>query len=188
MSEAAVTRGLWGPCNDIGAIGFLIQGKGGIMRFLSKIFCCRNNPVIWTDKLMFSRRFKVVLDMEAVLDRETGLIWERSPDQSNLMNWEAAIRYCQNVTIGGRKGWRLPTVEEILSLVDPSQSNPALPEQHPFVAVVSHDYLTATTVMRNSGQQQDIVVTVGIGDAHTGQENKNQDGFVWCVRGGNGVF
>ena len=35
-------------------------------------------------------------------------------------------------TVGGRLGWRFPSVIELASLVDPSQSNPNLPSCHHF--------------------------------------------------------
>src|SRR5262245_40392894 len=42
----------------------------------------------------------------AVLDRETGLVWERSPDATRR-NRRAAASECHDKVIGGRKGWRL---------------------------------------------------------------------------------
>ena len=60
--------------------------------------------------------------MNVVFDQETGLVWERSPAPDKIENWDAAIVYSYSKAIAGRKGWRLPTIEELLSLVDPSQS------------------------------------------------------------------
>ncbi|NUO08680.1 MAG: hypothetical protein HUU08_08390 [Candidatus Brocadia sp.] len=36
-------------------------------------------PHAWSQKLEASKRFAVVLDDEAVLDKETGLVWKKSP-------------------------------------------------------------------------------------------------------------
>ena len=44
------------------------------------------------------------------------------------------------MTVGGTKGWRLPSVAELASLVDPANSNPALPTGHPFSNVQSPFY------------------------------------------------
>ena len=61
----------------------------------------------------------------AVLDRETGLVWERSPSME-LTTWHVAhVRCNEFVTLGSRLGWRLPTVNELASLVDPGRSDPA---------------------------------------------------------------
>jgi hypothetical protein len=42
------------------------------------------------------------------------------------LNWESAKKYCKDLTIGQRKDWRLPTIQELLSIVDYSKFDPAL--------------------------------------------------------------
>ena len=37
-------------------------------------------PPTWSQKLPAAQRFVIVLDGAAVLDKETGLVWEKSPD------------------------------------------------------------------------------------------------------------
>jgi len=71
---------------------------------------------------------------DVVLDKETGLVWERAPS-SGMMNWDTAVCNCYDKYLGGRKGWRLPTIEELTSFVDPN-NNPTLPVGHPFSNVV----------------------------------------------------
>src|SRR5438309_3777890 len=64
---------------------------------------------------------------QAVLDRETGLVWERSPP-TTTHTWSLARGECTSGrSTGGRKGWRLPSVNELSSLIDPAASDPALP-------------------------------------------------------------
>ena len=80
----------------------------------------------WSQKIPTSERFVLVLDGAGVLDKETGLVWDRE-GSTEMMNWLEAIWYCYNLDNGDRKGWRLPTVDELASLIDPLQANPALP-------------------------------------------------------------
>lgn len=69
---------------------------------------------------------------DAVFDKETGLVWERSPatDKKSL---GGAIVCSTTRVVAQRKGWRLPAIEELLSLVNPGATNPTLPAGHPFV-------------------------------------------------------
>jgi hypothetical protein len=90
----------------------------------------------WDQKIT-TGRFVVLgnWNNEAVLDRETGLVWEKEAGTGKI-DLQFASLHCLALTKGGRMGWRLPTVPELTSLVDPSQSNPALPSGHPFNRVV----------------------------------------------------
>jgi hypothetical protein len=122
----------------------------------------------------------------AVLDRETGLVWERSPS-TEPETWRTALVRCnETLTLGGRLGWRLPTVNELASLVDPGQADPALPAGHPFTNVqLSLPYWSATT----DGRVPDNKWFVGFfndGDVGNGRSRLDPS-FVWCVRGGQGV-
>lgn len=90
----------------------------------------------WSQTLPSSSRFLVLANMkgEAVLDRETGLVWDQSPHDLYI-TWHGAVGACQASTRGGRMGWRLPTLSEVLSLVDLAESNKSsevLPAGHPF--------------------------------------------------------
>lgn len=49
-------------------------------------------------------------------DPDSGLIWENSPPDETL-SWEDAIAYCENLTLAGFDDWRLPTIDELRSLI-----------------------------------------------------------------------
>ena len=77
----------------------------------------------WSAVLPPESRFQIALvGGEAVLDRETSLVWEKSPG-AVLEDWHRANHNCNGMTLGGRKGWRLPTVQELASLLE--QERPA---------------------------------------------------------------
>lgn len=42
---------------------------------------------------------------DLVFDKETGLVWQRSPAPDKIENWDAAIIYSYSKTLAGRKGW-----------------------------------------------------------------------------------
>ena len=73
----------------------------------------------WDRKLPASFRFLVLTDWnnEAVLDKETGLVWQRTPSGSPM---GIGPDFCAGQTTGNRRGWRLPPLHELNSLFDPS--------------------------------------------------------------------
>ena len=136
-------------------------------------------PPTWSQKLPADKRFVIVLDGAAVLDKETGLVWEKSPDTTSRI-WNEAVNYCYTKTVGGRKGWRLPTIAELASLVDTTQSNPALPGGHPFVNVQPGSYWSSTEYVAVPS----TAWLVTMGDGYVGYGAKSSIYSVWAVRGG----
>ena len=50
------------------------------------------------------------------IDQTTGLRWQNSPPATEK-SLPAAVDYCTTQTLGGKSGWRLPTVSELRSLI-----------------------------------------------------------------------
>ena len=138
----------------------------------------------WDQTLPAATRFIVLTNMAsaAVLDRETGLVWERAPSTS-ISFWVNAQINCVRLNLGGRKGWRLPSIQELSSLIDPTQSTPALPSGHPFT-VQSSFYWSATTVSFDTSSRAWLV---RFGDGFVDDGIKTDAAPGWCVRGGPGV-
>jgi hypothetical protein len=95
----------------------------------------------------FSERFRCVLGGAAVLDRETGLVWERNPSALFPGTWLAASDHCQRLTLGSRMGWRLPSGEELLSLAAGS----TVPPGHPFMFADNYHWSTTEPRVDPSG-------------------------------------
>jgi hypothetical protein len=97
----------------------------------------------WAAALPASRRFSVVLGGEAVLDNETGLVWQRSW-LGTLRSWNETTSICAVTKAGGRGGWRLPTLSELLSVFETDSTGTHLPPGHPFTSSVTAYHWTAT--------------------------------------------
>jgi len=143
-------------------------------------------PPSWDTKINGAGRFKVLAQFngEAVLDKETGLVWEQSPSTTTF-SWLNAQIHCNQLNVGGRLGWRVPTIQELATLVDPNNSggNPDLPPGHPFTNVQSSEYWSATTRATSTG----VAWVVLFGSGSVGVGGMVSTHFVWCVRGGQGV-
>jgi Protein of unknown function (DUF1566) len=142
-----------------------------------------NKTLRWDQALPVSQRFVVLaaFNSDAVLDKETGLVWEKSPQSAAVSSSNARLA-CANKAIGGRKGWRLPALPELTSLVDPSVASPGptLPPGHPFLAVQSANYWSASAHADNAT----LVWGVGFNNGVALGVSKSFDQRVWCVRGG----
>lgn len=60
-----------------------------------------------------------------VQDLATGLRWERAPTKQT-MSFEGARTYCDALTLEGHTHWRVPTLPELLTLVDEAAAAPAI--------------------------------------------------------------
>ena len=141
-------------------------------------------------------------DDEAVLDRETGLVWQRSPGTENVL-WgdtpssfggSQAVDNCLTLNIGDRSGWRVPSIEELKSLMifSNAEGTVALPPGHPFQNLPSScsqfncaTYWTSTDSPDGvRGFIQDIGSASGV--TTTTRAGDNPAARVWCVRTGTG--
>jgi hypothetical protein len=144
----------------------------------------------WDQQLPAATRFIVLSNWnsEAVLDRETGLVWQRSPLLLGAQTLRNASQFCL-FPKGNRAGWRLPTVNELASLFDPA-NNPPLPSGHPFLGLPADRaiFWSATASFGEDGWQRAVgytTFTSGVQfvtpSVFVSPENT---AFVWCVRGG----
>lgn len=148
-------------------------------------------PPAWAQTLPARTRFVPVLFEEVcansicaqvaqgILDRETGLVWERSPGDS-LLTWPAARLGCLSMLRGKRYGWRLPSADELTSLrVLTNTSSLHLPPGHPFFNVAADFYWTSTE------WPSENVVAISFGQKTSGIFHQQEELFhAWCVRGG----
>ncbi len=147
----------------------------------------RSSPsvVSWNRTLPTEARFIVLANFnsEAVLDQDTGLLWERSPSTAR-MDWKAARSSCLNKAIGGQRGWRLPSIVELTSLLDPSvqDSEAMLPAGHPFLNNPAGFYWSASADGESSKAWH-----LHLSNGHVHMTGKASAFKVWCVRGGGQV-
>ena len=176
----------------IGAIvvgGLLLTGCGGsgsdpaVQAQSSGVIDLSGVTPNWDKALPAASRFVVLAAFAnaAVRDNETGLVWEQSP-QTTTDTWGGARGTCINKNVGGRKGWRLQSIPELASLMDPSVAfpGPTLPPGHPFTGVQSAVYWSASALADFPSHAWHVGFTFG----GVGVTDKAFSNRVWCVRGG----
>ena len=75
-----------------------------------------------------------------VTDCETGLVWQQ--EVGTIADWWGAGFYCDDLALGGRTNWRLPTREELLTL------DRSAPGGFPFVDRINSLHWSSTSVER----------------------------------------
>ncbi len=123
-----------------------------------------------------------------VTDNLTALIWLKNANCYGPPNWATALSNA-NTLANGSCGlsdgstagqWRLPNVNELHSLIDLTQSNPALPAGHPFTGVRSSFYWTSTPVADSTSYAWFVFLYNGV----VGDDDETMTYYVWPVRGG----
>jgi hypothetical protein len=141
--------------------------------------------------LSSSFRFQLVMNDQAVLDKETALVWERSP-VADARDFFTAMCISYGRIAGGRGGWRLPTIEELMSLVGPGNK---LPAGHPFLNVKSYNYKNLPPAVGGLLAAQDsasywsattyganMAWCVSFDRAGVTARDQGSQCYVWCVR------
>jgi hypothetical protein len=123
-----------------------------------------------------------------ITDNLTGLIWLKDAGCIGTRSWPQALSAANGLASGScglsdgssAGDWRLPNVNEMRSLIDPSQAGPALPAGHPFANVQSSDYWSSTTHSTSTTLAWGVHVGVGLMNPFL----KTSTPWVWPVRGG----
>ncbi len=118
-----------------------------------------------------------------VTDNITGLMWQQQ-DDGTRRDWNAAVSYCGNLTLGGLTGWRLPDNKELMNIVDYGRSKPSI-DPAVFPNTQSAGYWTSTEYGLDPTSAWDVVFDSGGND--TSKTAKTNPNYVRCVRGGQTV-
>jgi Protein of unknown function (DUF1566) len=124
-----------------------------------------------------SERFLLLssFNNEAVLDKETQLVWRRSAPSAT--SWVFALQNCYASGTGGRYGWRLPSFSELLSLAG---TGAVLPAGHPFLNVSDEAYFWSSTDLYTSPDYARVKMLLANSMSAKSKESSNA---YLCVRG-----
>lgn len=113
-----------------------------------------------------------------VKDPTTNLIWEDTIHTTeDKITHDEAKTYCDSLKDGEVSGWRLPTLNELLSIVDYSRSDPAILKEFNHIKSGTV-YWTSTAYVRS----RDQFWGVDFKDGATEGTLKNYSRYVRCVK------
>ncbi|MCP3677688.1 MAG: DUF1566 domain-containing protein, partial [Deltaproteobacteria bacterium] len=114
-------------------------------------------------------------DTDTVTDNNTGLIWQRQDDDTTR-DYNTAVDYCNNSTLGSQSDWRLPDKKELASIVNYGKY-PAIHDA--FSETKSSEYWSSTTYANDTS----FAWSVSFSYLGVVTNLKTNSYFVRCVRG-----
>jgi hypothetical protein len=170
--------------------GGLLANEGSAAQAAAK----DNHTLRWDTNNPSASRFVTAVP-GAVLDLNTGLVWEQAPASLTTIegghSWPSAIHYCIQKNVGGTVGWRLPSAAELESVRDPTLVAPYVPASAFTISfsdttpgLATAWYWSATTAPTGVPDDVHFGFMVNFGDGHLRGWDKVEPGMVWCVRGG----
>ncbi len=108
--------------------------------------------------------------------------YNNNSEKIAYMNWFKANQYCKKLTLGGYHDWRLPTIKELITIVDYHKHEPAI-DKNSFKNVGSNSYWSSTV---NKSASNDVWI-INFDDGSIYDGNKLLDAYVRCVRNGRYV-
>ena len=127
--------------------------------------------------LIFLLTGAVLMAGGMALDERTGLMWQDNRFvESEKVTYFQAEKVCKEMRLGGYDDWRIPTIKELLSIVDYTKYDPALLDG--FMIEEPSYYWSSTQYMGDT----DKVWGVDFKDGSSDGNGKQYDRRIRCVR------
>ena len=129
--------------------------------------------------LLFSLSLSLLTaEVSMVRDTRTHLMWEDVPHVKEVkITQPRAKTYCSELKLGGHNDWRLPTIKELLSIVDYTRISPATFKVFSYIEDESF-YWSSTPV----ADADDEYWGVNFKRGESSRASEYYDRYVRCVR------
>jgi hypothetical protein len=131
-----------------------------------------------------------------ITDLNTGLMWQKTPDFTNQLTWEAAVRFGEDLVLAGYDDWRLPSIKELYSLIDSRGSINALtpyidntvfdftyPDTSTGARIIDAQYSSSTHYLGTTMHGDSSAFGVNFADGRIKSYPDTKANYVRCVRG-----
>lgn len=114
---------------------------------------------------------------EMAVDGYTGLTWQDNKDvKDNQVTYKEAYEYCKELKLGGHEDWRVPHINELITLVSYSKYKPAILTGFNFVE--DNFYWSSTRFKNNFSKNWGV----DFRDGTVEPNGRSYDRRVRCVR------
>jgi len=101
---------------------------------------------------------------------------DNSEVKENFVTYEDAISYCDKLDLSNKSDWRIPTINELRSIVNRDNSNPAI--NHIFLNNANEFFWSSTPYQQN----KEKIWTIFFRDGVDYQSLKTDKAYIRCVR------
>ena len=116
-----------------------------------------------------------------ITDNVTNLVWQDNNESNSIdfaYRWNDAVSYCENLELGGYDDWRLPSVDELLTISDKGRYKPSINPIFNYVA--NSTYWSSDSYENNTSYAW--IVGFEYGQTTQWGLKTNRD-YIRCVRG-----
>ncbi len=119
------------------------------------------------------------IDTDTVMDNVTGLKWQRTYASGNAQHtWHDAWNQCANLTLNAKDDWRLPSVLELMSIVNYDKASTPYINELAFPSTeISRHWASP-----NAANSIDSAWHVSFGTGKINSNGKTNSYYVRCVR------
>ncbi len=118
-------------------INFTVGGSDGVYFDENFYFCTRGKEIKPAGNIIKTTK-------NTVTDKSTGLMWQDEKSIKN--NWQEAIEYCNSLNLNEYHDWRLPSVNELISIYSDQEMATTFKNQN----IGLWTYISSTTFAGNS--------------------------------------
>lgn len=90
------------------------------------------------------------------------LMWQDAQRGITKASWSEAKRYCENLNYAGYSNWKLPSLEQMLSIIDRSRREPAINPAFKYTNSKQYWYHTSTKDAKGSSNLWSVHFVSGV--------------------------
>lgn len=113
-----------------------------------------------------------------IQDNKTNFLWQDTKEVKTIkMNFNTAVSYCKNLDLDGIKGWELPNLKQLFTIVNTKEYNPTIYKE--FKNITPDTYWTTKLFSRGASNDA-YTITFKTGSLY--RRNMDDKFFVRCVK------
>jgi len=159
-------------------IAFKNAVEGELAPYLELDMCLAINMCNYLGDEASDGQERFVVNRNIVTDNFVNLVWVRDGDLDGAKDWDSALSYCKDLTIGTYY-WRLPDQKELQSLLDLDRASAPIIDTSIFNNTQSSDYWSSVTYASST----DLAYGVDFSKGISAKDLKTQSKHVRCVTG-----